>query len=525
MSELDKMFQKAQPTETDRTKPDYEAEDRELEQAIGDIWDIALEFGLDPFPTHFEVVPPKIINELGSYGIPGRFSHWTHGQQYRQLKTTYDYGLSKIYELVINSNPSLAFLLENNPPIENKFVAAHVLGHTDFFKNNHMFAPTRRNMPEIAALHNARMKSYEQSEGRLQVEQLLDAVLAIEEHVDPYAPDRPARSDEIANWKQMALDKSRPKAVKQDRFDEIFNQSEKPVSLEAKMGRVALQMPPEPDRDLLGFIRNHAPHLEDWQRDVVDMVRDESLYFYPQRRTKIMNEGWAAYWHKRIMREVGDRNLISDSDNEAWWKVHSGVVQPNPRQLNPYYLGMKMYEYIEDYYNGNLTEDEINWLKKEGKTVYPKFEGDLKDSPAAPRLREAMMYNDDQSFIRNHFDKIVADRMNLYVYEKQKSTMYGPERDVIKSTGWKDIRDVLVNSKVNCGNPLIEVIDGNYNDTHDLYLRHSFDGRTLDPDYITKTLPYIYYLWQRPVYLETTEASSSKVVVHSFDGKTMSKKG
>ncbi len=108
----------------------------DLENAIEKIWEIARRMGLDPYPVHFELVPATIMYEFGSYGLPGRFSHWSHGKAYYRMKTEYDYGLSKIYELVVNTNPSYAFLMEQNDILQNKVVVAHVLGHTDFFKNN-----------------------------------------------------------------------------------------------------------------------------------------------------------------------------------------------------------------------------------------------------------------------------------------------------------------------------------------------------------------------------------------------------
>src|SRR6266581_2087129 len=116
----------------------------DLEQAMERIWEIAGRHGLDPFPTHFELVPASIMHEFGAYGLPGRFSHWTHGRAYQQLKTMYDYGLSKIYELVINTDPCYAFLMEANTPLENKLVVAHVLAHCDFFRHNALFAKTNR---------------------------------------------------------------------------------------------------------------------------------------------------------------------------------------------------------------------------------------------------------------------------------------------------------------------------------------------------------------------------------------------
>src|SRR5919108_929441 len=157
----------------------------ELESAIAEIWAVAQRLGLDPFPTHFELVPAEIMYEFGAYGLPGRFSHWTHGRTYQQIKTMYDYGLSKIYELVINTNPSYAFLLENNTVLQNKVVAAHVLAHSDFFKHNAYFGHTSRDMVETAAVNAGRLQQYEYEHGRAAVVEFLDAVLSIQEHFDP----------------------------------------------------------------------------------------------------------------------------------------------------------------------------------------------------------------------------------------------------------------------------------------------------------------------------------------------------
>lgn len=510
-------------TPFDKAANRYEAEDRDLEAALANIWSIAEENHLDPFPTHFEVVPPNVISEIGSYGLPERYSHWTHGREYRQIKTMYDWGLSKIYELVINSNPAQAYLMENNPPIENKLVMAHVLAHSDFFKNNKLFAPTRRDMPEAAAHNAVRIQGYEEQYGKMAVEQLLDATLSIEEHVDPYRPNRPQKEDELRNWREQASRKRRPhESIPAGQFDDIFDIASKPV-LQAihDQHTEALHIPPEPDRDILGFIRNHGPNLQEWQRDVIDIVRSESIYFYPQRRTKIMNEGWAAYWHKRIMREMSDRNLISDKDNEIWWRQHSGVVAPDPKRINPYYLGMKMYEYLEDYYNGTLSAEENDWLIKEHIPVQPRFEGRLEDSPAIPALRDIMIHNDDQSFIRNHFNKIVADRMDMYIYE-ERVDFDGEVDYVVIDNGWQKIRDMLVSSMDNSGMPYITVVDGDYNNANQLYLRHEYEGKALDPDYIKKTLPYIFRLWQKPVHLEARSDKANRV--YSYDGTEVSEK-
>src|SRR5438132_360832 len=151
-----------------------------LAKAIEGVWAIGLKMGLDPFPIHFEIVPATIMYEVGSYGLPGRFSHWTHGKAYHQMKTMYDYGLSKIYELIINSDPAQAFLLEGNSLIQNKLVIAHVIGHSDFFKNNAYFQHTSRQMAETAGANAERIRAYEFDHGEEAVEKSLDAVLSFQ---------------------------------------------------------------------------------------------------------------------------------------------------------------------------------------------------------------------------------------------------------------------------------------------------------------------------------------------------------
>ena len=172
------------PRETEATTMEQDADLAQVERDIEVIWDVAQRMGLDPFPTHFEIVPATIMYEFGAYGLPGRFSHWTHGKAYYRMKTQYDYGLSKIYELVINTNPCYAFLMEANTPVQNKLVIAHVLGHCDFFRHNAYFGKTNRQMIETVSTNADRIRQYEFEHGQREVEAFLDAVLAIQEHVD-----------------------------------------------------------------------------------------------------------------------------------------------------------------------------------------------------------------------------------------------------------------------------------------------------------------------------------------------------
>jgi stage V sporulation protein R len=257
-----------------------------LRDAIDYAWDQALKFGLDPFPTHFELVPAAIMYEFASYSLPGRFSHWTHGKAYHRQKMQYDFGLSKIYEMVVNTNPSYAFLMEMNDLLQNTFVAAHVFGHTDFFKNNAYFQHTSRRMIDKASIHAERIARYEYDHGKAEVERFLDAVLSIQEHVDYnlFIRDEPEEKEE--------------KSVAQvtSEYDDLWGLERKAKKAEEerekRLGKPP-KFPEKPEKDILQFLNLHAPHLEPWQRDIIEIVRTEMLYFVPQMQTKIMNEGWA----------------------------------------------------------------------------------------------------------------------------------------------------------------------------------------------------------------------------------------
>jgi stage V sporulation protein R len=260
----------------------------QLETAIERIWDIARGFDLDPYPVHFELVPATIMYEFGAYGLPGRFSHWSRGKAYYRMKTEYDYGLSKIYELVVNTNPSYAFLMEQNDLLQNKVVVAHVLGHTDMFKNNVYFKQTPPNMIDKVSVNADRIRKYEYEHGTPEVERFLDAVLAIDEHIDPNFRIRSAGAEGEAPQTEDGI------VVRSSAYDDLWSLEGrgKPRNDNQPQTR-ARRFPPHPAKDILLFLAEHAPSLEDWQRDILLIVREEMQYFVPQMQTKTLNEGWA----------------------------------------------------------------------------------------------------------------------------------------------------------------------------------------------------------------------------------------
>lgn len=403
---------------------------------------IARKLGLDFYPVHFEVCPAEALYTFGAYGMPVRFTHWSFGKAFYRLKMQYDLNLSRIYELVINSNPSYAFLLEGNRLIQNKLVMGHVYAHVDFFKNNHYFKRTPRDMVERMAAHSEQIRKYELIHGREKVEETLDAVLAIQEHVDFRA--------------HLASKKENEKNVKVKKvsspYEDLWEEEDQPKNLKENIAH----------EDLVLYILENSPSLDEWQRDILSMIREESLYFFPQIETKIMNEGWATFWHSRIMHELD----LTDEEVMDFAVMHSQVVQPSRLTLNPYYLGVKIWESLAE-------KKDLEYL----------FE-----------VREV---ENDVSFIRNYLDRELVDKLNLFNYRKVGANWQ------VTDTEWEKVRNNLVQQLVNGGHPKIIVEDGDYEGKRTLYLRHAHEGQDLDIVYLEKTLLLVQSLWGKAVAMET----------------------
>lgn len=455
----------------------------QLSQFIGQITEIAKGFGLDFYPMRYEVCPPDIIYTFGAYGMPTRYHHWSFGKAFHKMKLQYDLGMSKIYELVINSDPCYAFLLDSNTLIQNKLIIAHVLAHCDFFKNNAHFANTNRNMVDSMAASADRIRQYEKKLGRQKVESFLDAAMAIAEHIDPFI-------DRIKKQEKKTLPSKQHTQLYEDlwQLEPAVGENRNPSAQsepalrtlrdclkDVKQNQITFDS--EHEKDVLLFIMENNPGLEDWQRDILTIVRDEMLYFWPQMETKIMNEGWASYWHTRIIRELD----LTGEEMIDFAKLNASVIQPSPTQINPYFLGLKIFEDIE---------------RKFGRE----------------KMFEVREIESDLSFIRNYLSKEVVKETNLFSFDKQGSDF------VINSTEWESVREALVQSRVNCGTPCISAT------THDrqLYLIHHYEGVDLDLRHVEKTLPFVYELWGKNVHLETK--IENRDVLFSYDGEKVHRK-
>jgi stage V sporulation protein R len=465
-------------------------------------------YGLDFYDVAFEVVDYDQLNEVAAYGgFPTRYPHWRFGMEYEGLAKSYSYGLSKIYELVINNNPVYAYLMKANSPLEQKLVMAHVFGHADFFKNNLWFSETNRRMIDEMANHATRVRHHVDRQGVEAVEDFIDACLSLENLID-YHGDFIARREKRAPPPAALEDEpaSVPRLRSKGYMDRYINP---PAFLEEQKARLAekarkkKRVPEEPRRDVLQFLLEDAP-LENWERDVLAIVREEAAYFAPQGMTKVMNEGWAAYWHATIMtqRAMDDSEVIDFADQ------HAGTLAQSPGQLNPYKIGIELFREIEERWNkGKFGRDYDDCDDLETRRRW-----DRKLGLGRQKIFEVRRIYNDVTFIDAFLSEDFCERLKLYVYGYDSRS----GRHVIQSKDWKKVKEKLLFSLTNLGQPLIEVVEANHGNRGELYLKHRFSGVPLDLEKARDTLRNLHRLWRRPVHVETVEDGRDRLL--SFDG-------
>jgi stage V sporulation protein R len=438
----------------------------ELEQYAASIEELAKRLGLDYYDVDFEIAPASLMTEIAVYGLPVRMPHWSFGVRYIHQLVRQSMGHSKIFEVMFPGDPCRAFLMDGNSIAENTLVTAHVLGHADFSKNNQLFARFHAmaggNIVEHAAAHAHRIQQAIDAVGMQKVEAVLDAALALESHVDVDGELHRSRYPEFVPEKKAAA-----LTAFQRRFGELPGAGE-PVQLE--LGPIRTAIPPHPEYDLLWFIAHYAPELEQWERDIFLMVRSESLYFYPVFACQIMNEGWASYWHARLLREA---DFLPQQLYLSAIKAHSDVVRPyaagqeTALAVNPYHLGFTLWEHIVE--NHGLA-----------------------------RAREVMAVEDDFGFIRNFLDRDLAQKLDLFVYEQSAGDeIKVANRDV------NAVREAILAPKFNYGAPRVAVVETGTDGSLVLKHDHPSDGRGLDVNRAKRVLEYTRRVWRRPVRLHT----------------------
>lgn len=482
-----------------------------LREIIEEIREVAIEMDLDFFETIFEMVDYQQMNEIASYGgFPTRYPHWRFGMEYEQLSKSYEYGLSKIYEMVINNDPSYAYLLEGNNLVDQKTVIAHVYAHVDFFKNNYYFSKTNRRMVDEMANHGARIRRYVDRQGIEKVESFIDTCLCIDNLIDYYGPfiERRGEEPDEEELRTREIPKFQAKGYMEDFINppEFMESQKRKMDEEAKRAK---NFPRRPERDVMLFLLENAP-LDGWESDILSIMREEAYYFAPQGQTKIMNEGWASYWHSKILttRVLNDSEIIDFAD------INSRVMSSAPGQLNPYKLGVALFRDIEDRWDkGKFGKEWEDVDDMERRDSWDRALGLGREQI----FRVRKLYN-DVTFIDEFLTEEFAAQSKLFTYGYNRKSGHWE----IESREFMEIKTGLLNSLTNFGQPFIYVKDANFRNRGELLLHHRFEGTELRVDYAREVLQSLHRIWKRPVNIETKR--DEKGLLLSFDGSDHSEK-
>src|SRR6478609_6968687 len=424
--------------------PRYLLVEQEKIEAIG------RRYGLDFFPVVFQMLSYDQMNEIAAYGgFPNRYPHWRFGMEYERLSKSYEYGLSKIYEMVINNNPSYAYLLEGNSLTDQKLVMCHVFGHVDFFKNNFTFRATDLDAGEhIADPVGRRKDGYDPN--RRWVDKMANHGSAVRRIVDRYG------------------------IHKVEEFVDVC------------------------------LLLENAP-LERWERAILSIIRDEGYYFVPQMQTKIMNEGWASYWHSKMMTgDVCDWSEIVDyAENNA------GVMATSGGRLNPYKLGVELYRNIEERWDKGQFGQE--WEDCDDLDV--KKNWDLRLGLGKQKVFEVRALYNDVTFIDEFLTPEFAMENKMFTFNWSNRN----ERYEIDTREFQAVKEKLLAQLTNFGNPTIFVEDANYENRGELLLMHEHRGVDLRNDYARETMASLVRIWKRPVSLATQ--LDGKRALLRYDGK------
>lgn len=422
---------------------------------------IAKDCGLNYYNQEFEIINYEDMIGYESYvGMPSHYPHWSYGKSYERIKTLHKYNLTGLpYEMVINSNPCLAYLMKDNSLLLQVLTIAHVYAHNDFFKNNRLFklGTKAEYTVEMFKNHANRIREYisDPSIGYTRVEKILNAAHAVK-----------LQTERVVEFQNRTFKPEKNiSALTESNMDFPYLERYSYRSdWDADNTLQEIKIPEEPQEDILKFVIEYG-RLQDWEKDILAIVREEAQYFLPQIETKIMNEGWASFWHYNIMNKLE----LPQSMHIEFLRRHNEVIRPLKSSINPYYIGFKIFESLNEKYG-------------------PK------------KIFEIRETERDQSFIRRYLTQQLCSEMNLFEYVTAGNDYMVSE--VSDDEGWQLVRDTLCNT-VGIGSiPTIRVEEWSQKD-NTLVLTHEYDGRELELSYAYETLKHLVDLWNGKLLLVT----------------------
>jgi stage V sporulation protein R len=461
----------------------------------------AARFGLDTYPNQLEIITAEqMMDAYASVGMPVNYRHWSYGKEFIATEKNYKRGhMGLAYEIVINSNPCISYLMEENTMAMQALVIAHAAyGHNSFFKGNYLFRMWTDAASIIDYLVYAKnyVAACEDKHGLDAVETFLDSCHALSNHgVDRYRrPSRKTLAQELAERKDR-------EAYAQQQVNDLWRTLPKKADKDGAE-KEAKRFPDEPQENLLYFIEKNAPLLEPWQREIVRIVRKISQYFYPQRQTQVMNEGWATFWHYKLLNTMYDDGYLTDGVMIEWLKSHTNVIYQPPvghraySGINPYALGFAMYTDIKRVCE-KPTDEDRDW--------FPEIAG----KPWLPTLEQAMRNFKDESFIGQYLSPKLMREMRLFAIvddERQSELEVAAIHD---DTGYRRVRESLSRQyDLGSREPNIQVWNVNLRGDRSLTLRHfQHNDRPLH-ETANEVLKHVARLWGFGVHLESVNAKS-----------------
>ncbi len=473
-----------------------------LEQYHDAIRATAQRFGLDTYPNQLEIITAEqMMDAYASIGMPVNYRHWSYGKEFIANEKNYKRGhMGLAYEIVINSDPCISYLMEENSTAMQALVIAHAAyGHNSFFKGNYLFKLWTDASSIIDYLVYAKkyIAECEERYGLLQVEELLDSCHALQN----YGVDRYRRPSKLSLAEEQARRKDRLEHA-QMQVNDIWR------TLPRKAGRAedssdAKRFPSEPQENLLYFIEKNAPLLEPWQREVVRIVRKIAQYFYPQRQTQVMNEGWATFWHHYLLNTLYDQGQLTDGVMIEWLKSHTNVIfqppvgHPAYSGINPYALGFAMYTDIKRICE-HPTDEDREW--------FPGFAG----APWLPTLDHAMRNFKDESFVGQYLSPKVMRDMRLFAIVDEESAENLSVSAIHDVSGFRRVREALSRQyDLSSREPDIQVWNVNLRGDRSLTLRHTQNNNRPLHESAQEVLKHVARLWGFGVQLDSVDSSGA----------------
>lgn len=459
---------------------------REMQEWDARILELVERFGLQCYPQEFEICDHnEMLGYMAYSGMPSHYSHWSYGKNFERQKTMYDYGASGLpYEMVINTNPCIAYLMRDNTDLLQILTIAHVYGHNDFFANNFTFTSglDAKYTIEMFKSHSNRIDKYIQDPSIG-----IDAVEDILEH---------AHSLSMQCSRNLAITKLTQDQQRMRKWEKAQPAPDpyRDIHPEEKYEMPDLsKVPIEPEDDILGFIAEHNRYLPEWQRDLLRIVEKQTKYFVPQMETKIMNEGWASYWHYKILNTL----QLEQGLHLEFLVRHNQVLRPHPGGLNPYHLGFVLWNDIERRWNTGETGREYT----DDTVTDDLSKMDENDTPGRKKIFEVRRSDRDASFLRRFLTVDIMRDLELFQHEKR-----GKERIITKVSddeNWGEIKENLIRSVGMGSIPVIKIDDADFGKNRTLYMKHYHEGRDLLLEYAEHTLKHLKVLWGHEVVLET----------------------